>query len=66
MRSALALVFLVFAVAEARTAERLDLETVNGAELKSQSFTEGKLDAVVVSLLGITLYPFLCEIAGGG
>jgi lipoprotein-anchoring transpeptidase ErfK/SrfK len=48
MRPILALMFLVFAFSEARPAELLDLETVNTAELKSKSFTEGKLDPVIV------------------
>jgi lipoprotein-anchoring transpeptidase ErfK/SrfK len=48
MRSFLVLIFLMVAVAEARTAESLDLEKVNSAELKSQNFSEGRVNPAVV------------------
>ena len=40
MRSFFVLIFLMVAVAEARTAELLDLEEVNSAELKARNFTK--------------------------
>ena len=48
MRSFLVLIFLMVAVAEARTAESLDLEKVNSAELKSKNFSEGRVNPAVV------------------
>jgi lipoprotein-anchoring transpeptidase ErfK/SrfK len=48
MRPFLGLVLLVFAVAEARTAETLDLARVNSAELKPRNFTEDTVDPVIV------------------
>jgi lipoprotein-anchoring transpeptidase ErfK/SrfK len=48
MRSFLVLSFLVIGLAEARTAETLDLATVNSAELKSQNFNEGTVNPVIV------------------
>jgi lipoprotein-anchoring transpeptidase ErfK/SrfK len=48
MRSCLALMFLVIGLSQARAAERLNLPTVNSAELKSRSSTEGTIDPVIV------------------
>ncbi len=48
MRSFLILILLAISIACARTADALDLETVNSAELKSQRFAEGKVDSRIV------------------
>jgi len=48
MRSFLVLIFLVTGLAQARAAERLDLATVNSAELKPRNLGEGTVAPVIV------------------